>query len=171
SDAAQAARTERALDQVRTRIAALRAELAAAGVDIEDKRYSIALHYRLARDRDRARRAIGEVLRPLPETLHAFGGKCVENVVAADAPDKAVVVERLVAHTRAGAAVFVGDDVNDEPVFTRAPLHWLTVRVGRGGRDASRARYFLESTAEVALMLDRMLALAASTQPGEPGPG
>jgi len=54
-------------------------------------------------------------------------------------------------------AVFVGDDVNDEPVFERAERNWLTVRVGRDDPN-SRAGFFLDSEAEVAVLLDWMLA-------------
>jgi trehalose 6-phosphate phosphatase len=52
----------------------------------------------------------------------------------------------------------VGDDANDEPVFATAPRDWLTVRIGRDPE--SRAHYFLDSTAEVGLMLDRLIAHA-----------
>ena len=50
----------------------------------------------------------------------------------------------------------VGDDVNDEVVFERAPLHWLTLRVGR--EPASQARFFLDSQSEVAQLLEQLLA-------------
>lgn len=53
-----------------------------------------------------------------------------------------------------------GDDVNDEPVFVSAPPDWLTVRIGRD-HPASRARYFLDSPAEMAMLLERMLVLLA----------
>ena len=42
-----------------------------------------------------------------------------------------------------GAAVFVGDDVNDEAVFERAEPHWLTLRIGHDPQ--SRAMFFLEN--------------------------
>jgi len=50
--------------------------------------------------------------------------------------------------------------VNDEPVFVSAPPDWLTVRIGRD-HPASRARYFLDSPAEMAMLLERMLVLLA----------
>ncbi|MNU05762.1 hypothetical protein D3C72_2506770 [compost metagenome] len=63
---------------------------------------------------------------------------------------------KLVERTGTQAAVFVGDDVNDEAVFVRAPPHWLTVRIGRDD-PRSRAAYFLDGHAEVALFLGMML--------------
>jgi trehalose 6-phosphate phosphatase len=151
---------ERALDVMRARFASMADRLRMAEVEVEDKRYSIALHYRLARDRTQARTLIRTLLDPLPPSLHAFGGKCVENVVASDAPDKAVAVNLLLDRSGRKAAVFLGDDLNDEPVFAVAPPDWLTVRVGRATAQTSGARFFLDSPGEVATMLERMLVLA-----------
>jgi len=147
------------LDGVRQRLRAHAAELALAGVLVEDKQHSIALHYRLAPDREVAHRQITALLHSLPSDIRVFGGKMVVNVAAADAPDKAQAVLGLVRHAQAQAAVFVGDDLNDEPVFASAPASWLTVRVGRDD-PASHARFGLDGFDEVAAMLDRMLALA-----------
>jgi len=149
------------LDALRARLAAAGPQLAAAGVSIEDKRFSLALHYRLARDRDAAQSAIDAMLANLDPALDTFGGKCVVNVVDRTAPDKGDAVVRLVERSGVQAAVFVGDDVNDESVFIRAPAHWLTVRIGRDD-PRSRAAYFLDGHAEVALFLGMMLnALSA----------
>lgn len=144
------------LDDVRGILAARRDELAQAGVRVEDKGLSLALHYRLSRRPDEARALIHQVLQPLLPRYRMFGGKMVENVVPAGAADKSGAMHHLVRESRAACAVFVGDDVNDEPVFAAAPEDWLTIRVGRED-PASRAQYFLDSTAEVALLLDRML--------------
>ncbi|MCK7500937.1 MAG: hypothetical protein MZW92_70350 [Comamonadaceae bacterium] len=54
--------------------------------------------------------------------------------------------------------MFAGDDVNDEVVFERAPLHWLTVRVGREDPN-SQARFFLDSQSEVTQLLEQLLTL------------
>lgn len=130
--------------------------LRTAGVVIEDKGMSLALHYRLASDRDAAQRAIAEVVDALPPSLAVFGGKMVVNIVAAQARDKADAVASLVAASGADAAVFVGDDVNDEPVFARPEPGWFTVRVGQDD-PASLARYFLDGPADLPRLLDRML--------------
>ena len=144
-----------ALQAVRSELARSKVELARAGVMVEDKGLSLALHYRLSRRPDEALALIREVLRPAQPHCRTFPGKMVENVVPAGAPDKALAVQRLVAHCNVPCAIFMGDDVNDEPVFASAPREWLTIRVGRD--PDSRAGYFLDSTAEVGLLLDRML--------------
>lgn len=148
-----------ALDVVRARWLAQQAELVQAGVSIEDKQQSLALHYRLAPDRELAHRLVTALLHGLPSDVRVFGGKMVVNVAAAAAPDKAHAVIALVRHAGVQAAVFVGDDLNDEPVFACAQPNWLTVRVGRDDPN-SRAMYCLDHFSEVAAMLDRMVALA-----------
>lgn len=154
--AAEHLRAQR-LDALRARIAAQRARLERAGVLVEDKGQSLALHYRLARSPQRALAAIRALLADAEGALHVFSGKMVENVVPVGAPDKAAAVHALVQRSGARSAVFAGDDVNDEPVFAAAPPHWLTVRVGRDGAP-SQARYYLESSHEMLPLLERMLA-------------
>ena len=153
-----------ALDDLRERLRADAAALAEAGVTVEDKGLSLALHYRQAADAQAAAARIEASLTPLDAQLERFGGKCVVNVVAAHAPDKGDAVVALVERAGAAAAVFAGDDVNDEAVFRRAPPHWLTVRVGPL-EPTSAARFRLDDNAEVAQMLERMLALLGAPPP------
>lgn len=132
--------------------------LASAGIQVEDKRHSLAFHYRLARDRDAALITIETLLRGLDPALSSFGGKCVVNVVAAGAPDKGDAVAMLVQRSGSQAAMFTGDDLNDESVFESAQPHWLTVRIGRED-PLSHARFYLDTHSEMATMLQKMLAL------------
>ncbi len=152
------ARAAHALDALRERLQARADGLAVAGVTIEDKGQSLALHYRTAPDRGAAGRLIEEVLAGFTPALHVFGGKLVFNAVAADAPDKAAAVRRLLGRVGADVAFFVGDDVNDEPVFASALPGWLTVRIGCDRRE-SAAQYCIAGPHEMAMVLDRMLAL------------
>ncbi|HVO05940.1 MAG TPA: trehalose-phosphatase [Burkholderiaceae bacterium] len=146
-----------ALEGVRERLHEAADELQRAGVRVEDKGASLALHYRLSADRATARGAIERALHPLDPRLHVFGGKMVVNVVPAGADDKAAALRRLAVRTGANAVLYLGDDVNDESVFAAAEPSWLSVRVGvhRG----SAARYFIAGPHEVPRLLDRILAL------------
>jgi trehalose 6-phosphate phosphatase len=166
----QAGRDAEALTPARTCLAAAADALHDAGVVVEDKGLSIALHYRLSSDRAAAQRAIDQALADLPPGLKTFGGKMVVNLVAAWARDKADAVAELVAASGAAAAVFIGDDVNDEPVFARREPSWLTVRVGQDD-PSSAASWFLDGPADLPRLLDQMLdALpAAEVPPLEPG--
>jgi trehalose 6-phosphate phosphatase len=149
-----------ALDALRDRLRARADGLAGAGVLVEDKVQSLALHFRTAPDRAAASALIEDVLAGFTATLHVFGGKLVYNAVAAGAPDKAVAVRRLIERAGAEAAFFAGDDVNDEPVFAAAQPQWVTVRIGCERR-ASAARFCIDGPHEMAGVLDRILALLA----------
>lgn len=138
--------------------------LAAAGVSVEDKGYSLALHYRLAPDAEQALRVIETALSGLEASHRIFGGKCVLNVAPAGAPDKGDALLQLVREAKVASAMFVGDDVNDEPAFARAEAGWVTVRIGRE-MPHSKARFYLESTVEMEATLERLLALL----PAPPG--
>ena len=153
-----AVRAYHALDALRERLRAREDGLAAAGVVVEDKGQSLALHFRTAPDRDAASALIEDVLAGFTATLHVFGGKLVYNAVAADAPDKAVAVQRLIERAGVQAAFFAGDDVNDEPVFAAARPGWVTVRIGCERRE-SAARFCIAGPHEMAGVLDRILAL------------
>jgi trehalose 6-phosphate phosphatase len=152
-----------ALQGLRARVAEHAPSLEQAGVALEDKGSSLAFHYRLSRQRERARERIDALLAPLPAGLRQFAGKMVVNVAPADAPDKAQAVHALVERSGAAAALFAGDDVNDEPVFAAAPAHWLTIRVGRDDA-SSRARYVLDGPHEMAMLLERIVTILREIQ-------
>ncbi len=147
-----------ALERLRARVAAGHAALADAGVVVEDKRYSLALHYRQAPDRRRARDRIDAVLAGLEPELLRVPGKSVCNVVCAGAPDKGDAVVALARQAGGGSVIFAGDDRNDESVFARAQPDWLTVRVGRDD-PRSRAAFFLEDQSEVLAFLQQLAGL------------
>jgi trehalose 6-phosphate phosphatase len=149
-----------ALDPLRQRLLQAARSLQQAGVLVEDKHYSIALHYRLAVDQKLAQEVIQDVLAPLrlrpslaKDSLHIFGGKKVVNVMAASAPNKADAISRLVQQLQSEALVFVGDDINDEPVFERSEPGWLTIKVGLEDHQ-SKAQFFLGSGHDIGALLD-----------------
>lgn len=132
--------------------AALSAE---AGIDVEDKRYSLAVHYRRARDKGAARAAIAAAVAALPMAVRRVPGKDVVNVVPAGAPDKGDAVQRLSATARADRVLYVGDDDTDEDVFAH-PAGRLSVRIGRSRR--SRARWYLRDQGEIDGLLAALVA-------------
>jgi len=148
-----------ALEPLRERLRAEAPALRAAGIDVEDKRYSLALHYRRAADPVRARAVIDGLCATLDAGLAAFGGKCVLNVTVADAPDKGRALASLLERTGARVCLFIGDDVNDEPVFRTLRPPSLGLRVGDDPQ--SQAMFFIEE-GELPRLLARMQALTAS---------
>ncbi len=161
---AQAAATafEAALQPLRRQLGRDHADLRRLGIQVEDKGASVALHYRASREPALALALIEAVLTRVQSqsqarALQVFGGKMVVNVMAADAPDKAAAVARLVRRCGAGAVVFAGDDVNDEPVFRMAPPHWVTIRVGTDDAPTP-ARFRVDEPRGLVPWLQRMLS-------------
>lgn len=135
------------------------------GVELEDKRYTLALHYRWSPDRDAACRAIGAAVAALPFPVRAVPGELVVNVVPGGAPHKGDALRRLIRHEGCDAALYVGDDFTDEDAFRLATTgEAMTVRVGRS--TSSAASHFLCDRDEVDLLLERMAALRQGGAPG-----
>lgn len=153
-----AAALAQAIAPVRAQLAVAASELASAGVVVEDKGQSIALHYRLARQPQTALAWISDFLLQLGNQIHVFPGKMVVNIAPAGAPNKGDALLALMARINAGQAFFAGDDANDEPVFSAALAGWLTLRIGRDD-PASKAMFFIDSASEMARLLDQMIEL------------
>ncbi|MBI3561060.1 MAG: trehalose-phosphatase [Gammaproteobacteria bacterium] len=138
--------------------AKLGAELAARQVDIEDKRYSLTIHFRRAG----ARRALLHTVRRLTPAPRIVAGKWVINLLPPGAPDKGSALQLLLRDTQIQHMIFVGDDVTDEDVFALRERRIVSVRIGK--KASSRARYYLRMQAEINPLLEYLLArLRAST--------
>lgn len=151
------------LDEFAEEIASARASLEEsvarlAGVDLENKRYSLALHYRRSRNKRVARAAILAAVEALPERMRVVLGKLVVNVVPARAPNKGDALLALRSAEKADTALYVGDDVTDEDVFELdQPGRLLTVRVGQSR--ASAAAYFLRDQSDIDRLLAKLVTL------------
>lgn len=128
-------------------------------VDLEDKRFSLSLHFRRARHPAAARRAILAAVRELPGSMRASPGKAVVNVVPAGAPTKGDAVKRIADAERAERVLYVGDDVTDEDAFSLDDERLVAVRVGRAA--SSAAPWFVPSQRAVDDLLSALSALRA----------
>lgn len=128
------------------------------GIEIEDKTYSLALHFRRARKRRAAHAKILAAVARLPGHPRVIGGKLVVNVLPENAPHKGVALLRLREELGADTAIYVGDDVTDEDVFALDdPGRLLCIRVGASRRSA--APYYVESQAAVDELLRVLVTL------------
>ena len=144
------------LDEARACLGALASRI--AGLELEDKGCSLAIHYRSAQQKGAAREAISEALRGLSKPLRTIPGKCVVNVLPLEGPHKGDALTELRAQERAEVALYVGDDLNDEDVFKLGqPERLVTVRVGRSTRSA--ASFFVPNQREVDGLLRRLVEL------------
>jgi trehalose 6-phosphate phosphatase len=117
------------------------------GVTLEDKTYSVAIHYRHSREKRKVRAAIARAAESLGE-VRVLGGKQVVNLVPNGVPHKGVALERERARLGCDTAVYVGDDQTDEDVFALdQPGRLLGIRVGRSRTSA--AAYYIPGQAEI----------------------
>jgi trehalose 6-phosphate phosphatase len=126
------------------------------GVWVQDKRLSVAIHYRDA-DSLEARTAgvtLADLLEPWKGSLHLLNGSRVWEILPREIPGKFTVVGELLGENRSDCAVvYVGNDGTDEVAFAALP-DAITVRVGR--EPETHARYFVRTPAEVLRLLARM---------------
>jgi trehalose-phosphatase len=129
------------------------------GVFIENKRYSLTVHYREVR-----KQSVGRVKQTTRQLLHPFGGdfritrgKMVFEVRPDKPWNKGYAVERALKCLRPdkrSLAVYIGDDRTDEDAFKLLRGRAITVLVGR--RIHSAARYRVRSPEAVAALLKIM---------------
>lgn len=144
--------------RVRQWLPALKARLSGhQGVVIEDKGFSVAVHYRQARARDSARRAVLSAARSLRD-VRLVGGKLVVNLLVPGAPDKGRALQRERSHFACDTVIYVGDDETDEDVFQiDRPGQLLSIRVGR--KRTSAAPYYIRNQEEIDRLLETLVAL------------
>src|SRR3954451_1416537 len=105
------------------------------GILLEDKGYSLALHYRLAPHAEKAIYAAVSLIRAaLPNApIEVMPGKCVCEIKPSGFT-KATGVLELMTHApfKGRRPIFIGDDVTDETVFAIMPaLNGMAFSVGR----------------------------------------
>ncbi len=135
-----------------------------AGVEIENKGFSLAVHHRRAASPREALERIRAALARL-EGAVTSEGLAVVDVLPASAPDKGDALRTLRRRLRSSPVVFVGDDQTDETAF-RCEVVEVGIRVGEDPRSA--ARWFIPDQREVNALL-RALVLARVRRDGYTG--
>jgi trehalose 6-phosphate phosphatase len=123
------------------------------GVRIENKAFSISVHYRRSREKKKARAAILAAATRLGP-VRVIAGKQVVNILPEGAHHKGMALESERDRLGCDTAIYVGDDETDEDVFALdQPGRLLTVRVIP--KRSSQATYYVKNQAAV----DELLAL------------
>ena len=132
------------------------------GVLIEDKGFSVAVHYRQARKRSATRRAILAAAKSLDD-VRIIGGKLTINLLVVGAPHKGLALERERSRFACDTVIYVGDDDTDEDVFQLdRPGRLLSIRVGR--KQTSAAPYYIRNQSEIDRVLETLVAMREGRQ-------
>lgn len=126
------------------------------GIVIEDKGFSVAVHYTRARRREPARQAILDAGRSLKD-VRITGGKRVVNFTVPDAWHKGFALEHERVQFACDTAIYVGDDETDEDIFKLHHPACLSIRVGR--KRTSAAPYYLRNQGEIDRLLEALVTL------------
>lgn len=129
-----------------------------AGVDLEDKGFSLSLHYRRARRKKETKARLLQLLETFQEPPRVIFGKSVLNLVPSGAPHKGIALTELLQKLKASKALYIGDDETDEDVFSLKDSRVLGVHVGK--KKSSQAQYFLEDQSEINLVLKQLLEMS-----------
>lgn len=116
---------------------------------VEDKRRSVAMHYRQAEPQvaRRGKKMLAALLQPEARDLRILKGKKVWEVLPRAVGGKGQAVCLAVARFAAKPlVVYLGDDTTDEEAFAVLP-RGLTIRVGN--KPHTRARFYLRNPDEV----------------------
>jgi trehalose 6-phosphate phosphatase len=128
------------------------------GIEIENKRYSLSIHYRKSKNNRDAAAAIHAAIAGLSRPMRPVLGELVVNIIPAGAPHKGDALARLRAQECADIALFVGDDVTDEDVFELNAPEWLVcVRVAHS--ETSAAPWYLRNQLEMDSLLEKLVDL------------
>ena len=125
--------------QVQRWIRRLERDLAShPGVVVEDKKYSVTVHYRRARHRRQALTAINEAVRDLHDA-RLLGGKDALSLIPRGAPNKGAALDRARRLLACDTAIYVGDDETDEDAFRSGSRESLLgIRIGLPGSSAAQ---------------------------------
>ena len=142
-----------------------------AGVEVENKRYTLTFHYRGAEEPARVQRALILLLNRLTPAPRMISGKASVNVLPPGVDGKGPAILALMHHLQQTGLFFIGDDETDEDVFELSEGLAMGVRVGP--YEESRARYFINHQGEIEDVL-RFLIHSIDRTPesypcGEPG--
>lgn len=125
------------------------------GVQVEDKIFSLSVHYRRSVEKKKARSA---TMRLATELVGAriTAGKQVINIVPEGAPHKGIALLRERRRLGCDRAIYVGDDETDEDVFALVPAaDLLGIRVG--AKRASAARFYIPRQKSMDALLRALL--------------
>jgi trehalose-phosphatase len=130
------------------------------GIVIEDKVFSLAVHYRHARNRRDARARIVAAVEKL-EQARWLNGTLAISVLPASGLHKGTALQSARKTLGCDCALYVGDDGTDEDAFASdSSDRLISVRVGRASR--SEARYRLHHQSDVNEFLRVLISLRST---------
>lgn len=146
----------------------LASQLSAARIELENKRYSVTLHYKAdveAKQVNPELTAFVNQLTPVPRLI--FGKQSV-NLLPPGKGGKGAAALALMQHLKQDGLFYVGDDETDEDVFQLRDGLALGVRVGKDAN--SQARYYVRHQSEIEEVIRFLVHRIDRTPESQPDP-
>jgi trehalose 6-phosphate phosphatase len=118
-----------------------------AGVEVENKRYSLTFHCRWADESAGMGETLRQFCRQLTPAPYCIFGKASVNVLPPGSTGKGEAALALMTHLRQSGLFFVGDDETDESVFGLQEGLVMGVRIGK--QPDSLANFYLRRQGEI----------------------
>ena len=130
------------------------------GVTVENKVFSLAVHYRHARHRAEARERILKAVKTL-DGARWLNGTLAISVLPASGMHKGTALQSARKALGCDCAIYVGDDDTDEDAFASdTPERLIAIRVGRAAQ--SHAPYRLHHQADINALLRILIGLRST---------
>lgn len=132
------------------------------GIEIEDKVYSLAIHYRKSRKKRLAKTAVLELLSQLEPSPRMIMGKCVINLVPTGGPHKGIALLELMLKSDTKSSFYIGDDDTDEDIFALSDPRIFSVRVRK--KNSSQAKFYIHRQTQINFLLKTLISFLKNYQ-------
>ncbi len=129
-------------------------------VSLENKTYSLSLHYRRSRRKKVARKAALRAIANLVPNPRIVFGKCVINIMPENSPHKGNAIMKLLEQKKSRKVFYIGDDHTDESVFGMNDIKVFSVRVGKNRN--SKALFYIKNQSQINKLLSVLIKVIAS---------
>jgi len=122
------------------------------GVKVDNKGFSISVHYRLSKNKPYSKKMILKECNMLGDEHRLVMGKSVVDIIPSFAPNKGDSIVGLINKTGIKKVFYIGDDQTDEDVFRLSSKYKIfKVRVGKSSK--SSADFFIKNQSELNKLL------------------
>lgn len=129
-------------------------------VELENKKYSLSLHYRRSRKKKKARDLALKAISKLDPRPRLIFGKCVINILPNHSPHKGNAIIELVKESRTKKVFYIGDDDTDEFVFGMNDVKVFSVRVGQSRN--SKAMFYIKNQSQINKLLSSLIKIISA---------
>jgi trehalose 6-phosphate phosphatase len=128
-------------------------------IEIEDKQFSLSIHYRCSNNKTFTKNIILSWISNLHPAPRVVLGKSVINLLPQKAPNKGTALISAMKKLHLDQSIYIGDDVTDEDVFGLKSDYGRVFSIRVGLKKSSKATYYIKNQTEINRLLKLLLKL------------